>query len=118
MLDQLYEKWKTGNTTENDFIQDYTDLGKFMEKLYEEMKITLERDLKPYDAYFKILKLNNFVNSIMAKRPDIVDLLSRWFQKEKKDLDAIAVKIGALYLDIGISFPGGINVSLTFQPQL
>ena len=118
MLDQLYEKWKSGNTTENDFMQDYTGLEKFMEELYEEMKISLERDLKPYDAYFKILKLNNFVNSIMIKRPDIVDLLSHWFQKEKKDLDAIARKIGAIYLDIGISFPGGISVSLTFQPNI
>ena len=108
----------TGSATENDFIQDYTDLSGFMEKLYDEMKISIERDLKPYDAYFKILKLNNFVSSIMEKRPDIVDLLSHWFIKEKKDLDVIAKNIGALYLDIGISFPGGISVSLTFQPDM
>ena len=118
MLDKLYDKWKTGSATENDFIQDYTDLSGFMEKLYDEMKISIERDLKPYDAYFKILKLNNFVSSIMEKRPDIVDLLSHWFIKEKKDLDVIAKNIGALYLDIGISFPGGISVSLTFQPDM
>jgi hypothetical protein len=84
MLDELYEKWKAGNAMETNFIQDYTDLDKFMEKLYDEMKISVDRDLKPYDAYFKILKLNNFVNSIMAKRPDIVDSIGHWFQKEKR----------------------------------
>jgi hypothetical protein len=118
MLQDLYEKWKSGNAVETDFIQDYSDLNKFMEKLYDEMKISIDRDLQPYDAYFKILKLNNFVNSIMAKRPDVVDSISQWFQKEKNDLNTIAKKIGALYLDIGIGFPGGISVSLTFQPDL
>ena len=118
MLEDLYKKWSAGNAIETDFMQDYTDLGKFIEKLYDEMKISVDRDIRPYDAYFKIIKLNNFINSIITKRPDIVDSLGHWFQKEKKDMDAIAKKIGALYLDIGISFPGGISVSLTFQPDL
>ncbi|WMT50726.1 MAG: hypothetical protein RE471_07025 [Ferroplasma sp.] len=118
MLQDLYKKWSAGNAIETDFMQDYAELGEFMEKLYDEMKISVDRDMKPYDAYFKIIKLNNFVNSIITKRPDIVDSLGQWFKKEKKDLDAIAKKMGALYLDIGISFPGGIILSLTFQPDL
>ncbi len=44
-------------------MQDYTDLGKFIEKLYDEMKISVDRDIRPFDAYFKIIKLNNFVTS-------------------------------------------------------
>ena len=38
MLEDLYKKWSAGNAIETDFMQDYTDLGKFIEKLYDEIR--------------------------------------------------------------------------------
>lgn len=115
MIDDVYKKWENNNLTDNDFKDNFNDLSKFIKKLYDDMKIDLIKDLDPYKAYFNILKINSFINSILSKRPELISMLSDWFEKEKNDIDEIANKIGVLYFAISIGIPGGINISMTFQ---
>ncbi len=118
MIDDIYKKWEASNLNDDDFKYDFMDLPSFIEKLYGEMKIDIIKDLHPYKAYFGILKINNFINSILSKRPDLISMLSDWFEKEKNVIDKIAGKIGVLYFSISIGIPGGISISMTFQPHL
>ncbi len=84
MINDLYEKWDNGSTIEKDFIQGYDKLPEFLDKLYSKLKIDLNKDIKPYEAYFSIIKINNFVNSILQGRPDIIDTIGHWFEHKKR----------------------------------
>ncbi len=118
MIENIYKKWENNSLIDSDFEDDFTDLPDFIKKLYDSMKIDLIRDLTPYKAYFNILKINSFINSILEKRPDLISTLSGWFEKEKTDISKIAKNIGVLYFAISIGIPGGINISMTFQPDI
>ena len=118
MIDDIYKRWETNSLNDNDFKYNFMDLPSFIEKLYDEMKIDIIKDLQPYKAYFNILKINNFINSILSKRPDLISMLSDWFKKEKEDIGKIAGKIGVLNFSISIGIPGGISISMTFQPDV
>ncbi len=118
MIDDVYKKWENNSLNDDDFKSDFMDLPEFIEKLYNEMKIDIIKDLSPYKAYFNILKINSFINSILSKRPDLISMISNLFEREKNDIGKIAKKIGVLYFSIAVGIPGGINVSMTFQPNM
>ena len=118
MIEAMYEKWEHNKLSDSDFQDDLSGFGDFITKLYDDLKIDLIADLTPYKAYFNILKVNSFVNSILSKRPDLISTLSSWFEKEKGDIERIAKKIGVLYFSISMSIPGGIGISMTFQPNI
>jgi hypothetical protein len=118
MIEDVYKKWEHNKLSDSDFQGDLSGFGDFITKLYGNLKIDLIADLTPYKAYFKILKVNSFVNSILDKRPDLISVLSDWFEKEKGDIERIAKNIGALYFAISMNIPGGIGISLTFQPTV
>ncbi len=118
MINDIYKKWECGKADDSDYKEDFSELPEFLDKLYKEFKIDIEKAVKPFDAYFSILKLNNFFNSILKRRPDLIGKMVKLFQREKKDLEIICKKIGAIYFDFSYGFPGGISISLTFQPNL
>ncbi|MEM0139047.1 MAG: hypothetical protein QXZ44_00305 [Ferroplasma sp.] len=117
MIEDEYQKWVNGkNISIVDL--DISKIESFLLEKYSSLGITLMRDLKPLEAYFKIAKLNNFASAILIERPDIIDKIYKFVEREKDDISKIAAKIGAIYFDLSISFPGGISLSLTFQPDL
>jgi len=118
MIEDIYKKWEHNKLSDSDLQGDLTGFGDLITKLYDDLKIDIIADLTPYKAYFNILKVNSFVNSILDKRPDLISSLDTWFEKEKNDIERIAKKIGVLYFAISMNIPGGIGISLTFQPSI
>ncbi len=117
MIQDVYNKWNNGTLQGDDLTGDFADLPDFLEELYSDLKIKLEKDIDPFSAYLKTLKINNFASLILSKRPDLILLLSDWIKRLKSDLEEISKKIGAVYFDISVGIPFGISVSLTFQPK-
>lgn len=118
MIEDIYKKWEHNKLSDSDLQGDLTGFSDLISKLYNDLKIDLIADITPYKAYFNILKVNGFVNSILDKRPDLMSTLSDWFEREKDDIERIAKNIGVLYFSISMNIPGGIGVSMTFQPAV
>lgn len=77
-----------------------------------------EATSNPDAAFAELLKLVGFLNTVIPKRPDILDKLVEWIEKLKKALQTIAENKRASSFTISLQAPLGVSVSMSWNVKL
>jgi len=71
-------------------------------------------DTNPQLAFAQLTRLTLALNAAVQKKPSIVKRLEKWVNRIKTALRALGKKLGANGFSIGVGFPAGVSIDLSF----